>query len=398
MTPKRKIIEPAEPILNLEHQNIIPGPEPKGRIIPVCRPTLAGNESKYVENCIKTGWISSIGDNIPKFEKMFAEAVGTKYAVSTTNGTTALHLAVHTLGIGLGDEVIVPTFTMIATANSVRYTGARPVLVDSEPRTWNIDPDKIEEKITEKTKAIMPIHTYGHPADMDKIRAIAEKYNLWVIEDAAEAHGAIYKGEKIGSIGDIACFSFYANKIITTGEGGMATTNNEEIYQKMKTIRSHAFSNERHFWHKYLGFNYRLTNLQAAIGIAQMERFDELVESRIKHACLYNSYLKDIKGVILPPETPDVRNVYWMYSIKLTPEFPTSRDKLRDRLMERGIETRTFFIPMHLQPIYYNEWKNEKFPVAEDLCKMGLYLPSSSDLTDEEIECVAKNLSEIAKK
>ena len=398
MALKRKIIEPSEPILSFEHQSIIPGPEPKSRFIPVCRPTLVGNELKYVEDCVKTGWISSIGENISKFEKMFAEAVGAKYAVSTTNGTTALHLAVHTLGIGPGDEVIVPTFTMIATANAVRYTGARPVLVDSEPRTWNIDPDKIEEKITEKTKAIMPIHTYGHPADMDKINALADKYNLWVIEDAAEAHGALYKGKKIGSIGDIACFSFYANKIITTGEGGMATTNDEEIYQKMKNIRSHAFSTERHFWHKYLGFNYRLTNLQAAVGVAQMERFEELVESRIKNARLYNSYLKDIKGIILPPETQNVKNVYWMYSIKLTSEFPISRDELRDRLMDRGIETRTFFIPMNLQPTYYNEWKDEKFPIAEDLCKTGLYLPSSSDLTEEEIKYVVENLAEIAKR
>lgn len=397
MIEKKQTVQPLDPNLSLEHRSIIPGPEPEPKKIPVCRPTLAGNELKYIEECIKTNWISSIGKNIPKFEEMFAEAVGAKYAVAVTNGTTALHLALHTLGIGHGDEVIIPTFTMIATANAVRYVGATPILVDSEMKTWNMDTDKIEETITEKTRAIIPVHTYGHPSEMDKIMELARKYNLWVVEDAAEAHGAIYKGKKIGSIGDVACFSFYANKIITTGEGGMVTTNSEELYEKMQTIRSHAFSEERHFWHKYLGFNFRMTNLQAAIGVAQMERFDELVEKRIKNAKLYNALLKDVKGIILPPESPDIKNVYWMYSIKLNDNFGITRDELRYKLAERGIETRAFFIPMHIQPIYYEEFAGQQFPVAEHLCKTGLYLPSFSDLKEEEIKYVSKSINEISK-
>ncbi|NQU83729.1 MAG: DegT/DnrJ/EryC1/StrS family aminotransferase, partial [Parcubacteria group bacterium] len=295
---KKQPLQPVNPTLTQAHADILPSPEPTSRKISVCRPTLAGNEAKYVNECIETNWISSIGKNIPKFEEMFAKAVGAKYAIAVTSGTTALHLAIHTLGIGPGDEVIIPTFTMIATANAVKYAGAKFVLVDSEPETWNIDTEKIEEKITEKTKAIILVHTYGHPAEMDKILELAEKYNLWVIEDAAEAHGAVYKGKKAGSIGDVACFSFYANKIITTGEGGMITTNSEELYEKMKSIRCHAFSQERHFWHRYLGFNYRMTNMQAAVGVAQMEKFDEFVDKRIKNARLYNALLKDVKGIV----------------------------------------------------------------------------------------------------
>ncbi|MCK4648321.1 DegT/DnrJ/EryC1/StrS family aminotransferase, partial [bacterium] len=245
---------------------IIPGPEPKMKVkIPVCEPKLEGNELKYVTECIKTNWISSRGDYIEKFEKMFSKCCGARYGIACTSGTTALHLALASLDIGKGDEVIIPAFTMIATANAITYTGARMVLVDSEPKTWNIDPEKIERKISKRTRAIIPVHTYGHPANMDKILALAKKYDLFIIEDACEAHGAEYKGRRIGSLGDVACFSFYANKIITTGEGGMLTTNNKEIAQRARTLRNYAFSQERHFWHKYLGFNYRMTNLQAAI-------------------------------------------------------------------------------------------------------------------------------------
>lgn len=385
-----------------ELAKIIPGQEPKLEIsptlrkkIPVCEPKLDGNELKYVTKCFETSWISSAGENIQKFEQEFAQACGAKYGVSCTSGTAALHLALATLGVGRGDEVIIPTFTMIATANAVTYTGAKPVLVDSEPNTWNINVKKIEEKITHRTKVIMPVHTYGHPADMDKILDIAKKYNLYVVEDAAEAHGSEYQGRKIGSIGDIACFSFYANKIITTGEGGMLTTDNEEMAKIARGLRGHAFSEERHFWHNYIGFNYRMTNLQAAIGLAQMEKFDENVRRRIQNAKLYNSMLKNIKGITLPPQTKGVKNVYWMYSILVNDEFDITRDELRKKLAKRGIETRTFFIPIHLQPIYFRRY-NERFPVAEELCGRGMYLPSASTLTKEEIEYVVESIATCA--
>lgn len=385
-----------------ELAKIIPGEEPKLEIsptlrkkIPVCEPKLDGNELKYVTKCFETSWISSAGENIQKFEQEFAQACGAKYGVSCTSGTAALHLALATLGVGRGDEVIIPTFTMIATVNAVTYTGAKPVLVDSEPNTWNINVKKIEEKITHRTKVIMPVHTYGHPADMDKILDIAKKYNLYVVEDAAEAHGSEYQGRKIGSIGDIACFSFYANKIITTGEGGMLTTDNEEMAKIARGLRGHAFSEERHFWHNYIGFNYRMTNLQAAIGLAQMEKFDENVRRRIQNAKLYNSMLKNIKGITLPPQTKGVKNVYWMYSILVNDEFDITRDELRKKLAKRGIETRTFFIPIHLQPIYFRRY-NERFPVAEELCGRGMYLPSASTLTKEEIEYVVESIATCA--
>lgn len=393
-----------------ELAEIIPGHEPElkvsirripvseldlGRkIIPVCEPMLGGNEIEYVMDCLETNWISSAGKYIPAFEEQFAQHCGAGYGVACANGTVALHLALATLGIGPGDEVIIPTFTMIATANTVTYTGAKPVLVDSEMRTWNMDVDQIEAKVTEKTKAIMPMHTYGHPVYMDKVWEIAEKDGLYVVEDAAESHGAEYKGQRTGSLGDAGCFSFYANKIITTGEGGMITTNNEQIAKLASNLRDHAFSEERHFWHKYLGFNYRMTNLQAAVGLAQTERFEEFVQRRRDNAYHYTSLLKDIPGIITPPEESWAKSVFWMYSILLDDEFGLSRDDLREKLAKRGIETRTFFIPIHLQPIYFKAFKGERYPVAEDLCKRGLYLPSASSLTKEEIEYVVEQVAE----
>ena len=405
MSSKKRFIQPEDPDLG-DKLKLIPDPEPEleisfkrvpviessGKIIPVCEPTLGGNELKYVTQCIQSNWISSAGRFILEFERKFAKVCGAKYGVATTSGTTALHLALITMGLGPGDEVIIPSFTMIASANTVQHTGATPVLVDSEMATWNMDVSKIEEKITENTKAIMPVHTYGHPCDMDPIMALAEKHDLFVLEDAAEAHGALYKEKYIGSIGDAACFSFYANKIITTGEGGMITTNNEELYQKAANIRDHAFSNDRHFWHKYLAFNFRMTNMQAAIGLAQVERFDELVQTRIDHAELYTSLLKDVPGIVTPPITDGIKNVFWMYSILIQDDFGISRDELRARLAKRGIETRTFFIPIHLQPLYFEKYKNESFPNAEELCLRGMYLPSASSLTEMEIEMICDSL------
>lgn len=383
-------------------KTLLPLPEPplktyKGMNISVCEPTQWGNEKKYVKECMETNWISSKGTYIAKFESLFARKVGAKYGVGVLNGTVALHLALAALDIGPGDEVIIPTFTMIATPNAVRYTGATPVLVDSELKTWNIDTSKIEAKITRRTKAIMPVHTYGHPCDMDAIMKLAKKHKFYVVEDAAEAHGAIYKDRKIGSIGDAACFSFYANKIITTGEGGMVTTNDKKLAEKMQLLKNHAFSHERHFWHKLLGFNYRMTNIQAAIGLAQTENFEKLANKRIENAMLYNSLLKELEEITLPPSTKGIKNVYWMYGILLKNWSKVTRDTLRYELASRGIETRTFFIPIHRQPVY-KDWFKGKYPNSEYLCTNGLYLPSSTSLSEKEIRYVARTIKEIFSK
>lgn len=366
-------------------------------MIPVCEPFLGDKELEYVTDCLKSNWISSKGKYIEEFETKFAAYCGCKYGISTTSGTTALHLAVASLGIGSGDEVIIPASTMAATALAVIYTGARPVLVDAERETWNMDVIQIKEKITSKTKALMPVHIYGHPCDMDPIMEIAQRHNLYVIEDAAEAHAAEYKGRKTGSMGHVSCFSFYANKIITTGEGGMMTTNDKSIAEKARRLKDLAHSPEKRFLHTDIGFNYRMTNIQAAIGLAQLERIDELAEMRRRNAYFYNSRLKDIPGITLPAEKEWVKNVYWMYGILIEDEFGMSRDELMKRLREKGIETRTFFIPMHQQPAFLNKglFKGESYPVAEELAERGLYLPSGSGLTRDQIEYICQTIREI---
>ena len=370
---------------------ILPGAEPiiKRRRYSVCTPTLIGKEKLYVKDCMETGWISSLGPYVERFQKMFAEKVGCKYAIAVSSGTAALHLALSALGIKAGDEVIVPSFTMIATANAVSYLGAKPVFVDAEPQTWCIDPKKIVEKITKRTKAIIPVHIYGHPCDMIAINKIAGKYNLYVVEDAAEAHGAEYFTEEVGSLGHVAAFSLYANKIITSGEGGIVTTNDEKIYNLCKTLRDFAFSPERHFWHKYLGYNYRMTNLQAAVALAQTENLEKFVTKRRDTAGRYNNFLQDL-GIQLPTETIGCKNVYWMYGILLEGH---DRDEVRRRLAIAGIETRTFFIPLHLQPIYYNG--DRDYPVSEYLMRQGLYLPSGSGLEAKDIQFISKTLRRI---
>ena len=407
------MLQPVElPLSELgELAEIIPGPEPelqvtmhpiprfksapRPRIIPVCEPTLTGNELKYVTQCIETNWISSAGRFVDEFEAAFAAACGTRYGIACANGTIALHLALATLGLQPGDEVIIPTFTMIATANAVTYLGARPVLVDSELETWNLDIDQVEAKITPRTRAIIPVHTYGHPVDMDALNQIADRHGLWVIEDAAEAHGARCRGRPVGSLGAAAAFSFYGNKIITTGEGGMITTDHEQLARLAWNLRDHAFSTERHFWHKLLGFNYRMTNLQAAVGLAQTEQLDQFVASRRAHAALYTEKLRRLPGLVTPPEAEWATNVYWMYGILVDErEFGLTRDELRRALARRGIETRTFFIPMHCQPIYFQQYKGERYPRAELLCRRGMYLPSASSLAPSDIEYIVGAIEE----
>lgn len=368
-------------------------------MIPVCEPTLKGNELKYVTKCVKSGWISSSGEFIKKFEDGFSEYCGVKYGVSCSSGTAALHLAIEAMGIGRGDEVIIPTFTMIGACNAVIYAGAKPVLVDSELETWNMDTNKIEKKITKKTKAIMVVHTYGHPVFMDKVKELSKRHNVPIIEDAAEAHGAEYKGKKAGSLGDIAGFSFYANKIITSGEGGMVVTNNEKWAKNAESLRNHYFG-ERRFLHKKVGYNYRLTNLQAAIGLAQLERIGDYVESRRNNAKMYNRLLGNVKGLVTPPEAKWAKNVYWMYGLLVENEFGISMIRLREILSKNGIDTRTFFIGMHKQPAYRE--KDERFPdilgrypIADELERKGFYLPSSSHLKKEEITKIAEAIKTI---
>ncbi|MDM8532058.1 DegT/DnrJ/EryC1/StrS family aminotransferase [Anaerolineales bacterium HSG25] len=358
------------------------------RIIPVCEPTLGGREAEYLMDCVESNWISSAGKYIPQFEQQFAAEAGAKYGIACLNGTIALHLALAALDLQPDDEVILPTFTMIATINAITYVGAKPVLIDSEPDTWNMDVNQLADKITPRTKAIIPVHTYGHPVDMDPLMEIANQHGILVFEDAAEAHGAEYKGRRTGSLGHAGVFSFYANKIITTGEGGMITTNDEKLARLTENLRDHAFSSERHFWHKYVGFNYRMTNLQAAVGLAQVEQMDTFINSRRRNAALYSRLLSEIPGIITPPETEHVKNVFWMYSILVNDEFGMTRDGLRTFLAKHGIETRTFFIPMHLQPIYYKAYKGQRYPVSEMLCQHGLYLPSASSLNEHHIRYI----------
>jgi len=360
-------------------------------LIPVAEPWIGEKELQYVTDCVKSGWISSLGDYVIAFEERFARYCGMEYGISCANGTVALHLALVALGIGGGDEVICPTLTFIATANAISYTGAKPVFVDSEPYTWNIDPERIEEKMTKNTKAIIPVHLYGHPCDMDRILEIARANGLYVIEDAAEAHGAKYKGKMVGSMGDIACFSFYGNKIITTGEGGMLLTNDEDIFERAKLLRDHAMSTTKRYWHEFIGFNYRFTNVQAAIGLAQLERIDEIIKIKRKNAKLYNSLLKDVEGLTLPPEMDWAENVFWMYSVLIEDDFPVVRDELADSLRERGIDTRPFFCPIHVQPAY-SEYNSERFPVAEELARKGINLPSGTTLMREDIQNVVSGI------
>ena len=392
-----EIIPAADPEVKVRYR-AIPSFEENTRraIIPVCEPTLGGNELKYVQHAVETNWISSAGSFIHDFEAKFAEACDARYGIACANGTVAMHLALAALGLEPGDEVILPTFTMIATINAVTYCGATPVLVDNEPNYWQMDVEQVAAKITPRTKAILPVHIYGHPVDMDPLMELARKHGITVIEDAAESHGAEYKGRRTGSLGDAAGFSFYGNKIITTGEGGMITTNDREMAKLCWNLRDHAFSTERHFWHKFVGFNYRMTNLQAAVGLAQVEQLDKFAAARRQHAMDYTRRLCDIPGITTPPEAEWAKNVYWMYGILVDKEqYGMNRDELRRALADNGIETRTFFIPMHCQPVYWNAFKGQRYPVAEQLCRDGFYLPSASSLTLEEIEYVTHVIREV---
>lgn len=371
--------------------------------IPVCEPMLAGNELKYVTEAVSTGWISSSGKYVNEFEKQFAEYCGCQYGIACCNGTIALHLALIGLGIGKGDEVILPTFTMIASAFAVCYTGAKPVFVDADKESWNIDVKKIEEKITPRTKAIMPVHIFGKMCDMDAIKALADKYNLLILEDAAEAHGAMYHGKKAGSFSDMAAFSFFANKNITTGEGGMVITNNKEVYDRARYFKNVCFplDGPRNYQHEDIGYNYRMSNVVAAIGLAQVEKADDYKAMRIRNHQLYKKYLADVPGIIFQSEPAEgCEDVCWMNTIVVDPaKYGHHKDELIAHLKENEIDTRLLFTGMHKQKAMadYGCDCSGEYPVCEWLTENGFYLPSSSSLTEDQIKIICSVIKEFAK-
>ncbi|MDP2914304.1 MAG: DegT/DnrJ/EryC1/StrS family aminotransferase [Candidatus Aminicenantes bacterium] len=382
-------------------------------MIPVNEPLIAKNALKYAGDCIKSGWISSAGEYIRKFEAAFAQYIGVKHAVTTTSGTTALHLALAAAGVGPGDEVILPDLTMIAVPYAVLYTGAKPALVDVDRILFNLDPSKVREFVDNKCRfdqrkkawvnrrtggvirAILPVHLYGHPCPMDEILAISREFGWLVVEDAAEAHGARFhpggdkkKALKAGALGDIGCFSFYANKIVTTGEGGMVVTNDDALADRCRRLKDLAHASGRRFLHTELAFNYRMTNVQAAIGLAQLEEIDRYIAIKRKMAAAYKKGLAGVRGLTLPEEMTWARSVYWMYAVLVEDEFGLSRDEFAGRLKEAGIDTRTFFVPVHEQPVFTKDraYTGLSFPVSEELSKKGLYLPSGLALTQAQIE------------
>lgn len=369
--------------------------------IPVNEPLLNGNEKKYLCECIDTGWISSEGPFVKEFEQKMSATVNRKYGIAVSNGTAALEVAAQALGIGEGDEVIMPAFTIISCAMAVTKLGAVPVLVDSDLHTWNMNVDEIEAKITPKTKAIMIVHIYGLPVEVDAVLALAEKYDLKVIEDAAEMHGQTYKGKPCGSFGDISTFSFYPNKHITTGEGGMVVTDDEELAERCRMLRNLCFRKDVRYVHDEISDNYRFTNLQAAVGLAQLERLNEFVARKRAMGKYYTEQLSDIDGLILPIEKTDYAdNIYWVYGIVLDRQIQADNKTIQKLLAEEGIGSRTFFWCMHEQPVYQRQglFEEETYPNGEYLARKGFYIPSGLALTGEQMERVAAGVHKMMKR
>ncbi len=359
--------------------------------ISVAQPRMVGNEKKYVLDCLDTNWISSNGKYIGAFEKAFANFCGVKHAIAANNGTTALHLALVALGLQPGDEVIIPTVTYIATANAVRYCGATPVLVDVCADTMNINPEEIERRITPKTRGIIPVHLYGHPADMEAVQRIAAKHSLWILEDAAEAHGAEVNGQKVGALGTCATFSFFGNKIITTGEGGMVTTDDDALAERLRLFRGQGMDPKRRYWFPVVGYNYRMTNIQAAIGLAQMEGIDTALSDRQRLAQWYDEALQHLADrIVLPTQAPWAKQVYWMYNIFLREGDGHRRDRVMSELDARGIETRPVFYPMHVLPPYLEA---SAYPIADMWSPRGINLPTHQDLTQSDVKRIAQTLT-----
>jgi len=365
--------------------------------IPVAAPMIGERELAYVTDAVRSGWVSSLGPYIERFEQAFARYVGVSHAIAVCNGTVGLHLALHALGIGPGDEVLVPDLTFVATAHAVLYVGATPVFVDVEPDTWCMDPVAAERAITPRTRAIIPVHLYGHPADMDAIQRLADKHGLFIVEDAAEAHGAEYHNRRVGSIGNVGVFSFYGNKIITTGEGGMVTTNDSALAERLRYLKDHGMSPQRRYYHTELAFNYRMTNIQAALGLAQLEQIEIFIAKRRQVFQWYAQYLSDLPGVLLNTERPGTRNVYWMTCLVLPPDSPVKRDELMAGLRNQGIDSRPFFVPMHQLP-HLARYRavgrdGEGCPQASWLGAQGLNLPSGPHLD----EWTVRRISDVIK-
>lgn len=365
-------------------------------MIPLCVPVIEGNEWNYIKECLDTNWVSSVGSYVDKFEKDFQTYLGSKNAVVTMNGTAALDLALRTLGIGEGDEVIVSSLTFISPVNTIRYVGAIPVFADVCCDTWVMDAKRIEKLITPKTKAIIPVHIYGHPVDMDELMEIAEKYNLYVIEDATESLGSEYNGKKLGTIGHIGCFSFNGNKLITTGAGGMMVTDNEKYGERAKFLSTQTkiVIENKAFYHPEIGYNYRMPNILAAMGCAQLEKIEEYIKAKRDHAELYNKLLKDVKGITLPAEKKGTKNVYWLYSILIEDDFELTRDEVLNYLERNQVQARPFFMPVHYMPPYKGD-KCDSMEVTDEVYRKGINLPSSISLTEDEINQICSLLKNI---
>jgi len=360
-------------------------------LIPISKPSITDLEIRYVSDAVKSGWVSSLGPYIESFEKAFARFCDCKYALATSNGTTGLHLALEALRIGPGDEVIVPDLTFVATANAVSYTGATPIMVDIERDSLCIDSAAIRQAISPRTKAIIPVHLYGHPADMEPLKRIAAEYKLAVIEDAAEAHGAEYRGRRVGGLADCGVFSFYGNKIITTGEGGMLTTNDQSLYLRAKSLRDHAMSPDKRYWHEERGFNYRMTNMQAALGMAQLERIDELQSHRTQVVSWYREHIRTSPSIRLNYVAPWARSAYWMVCLEVDWFNEVRRSAFMNELRQRGIDSRPYFYPVSSMPMY----KPAIAPVAAQKSAIGTNLPSYRELTEADVAWICKNVNEL---
>jgi perosamine synthetase len=358
-------------------------------LIPVYKPEIGKEEEEEVLKVIRSGWISSASPAVREFEEKFSAYIGRKYGVATSNGTTALHLAVTALGIKEGDEVIVPDLTFISPVNVVLYNRAIPVIVDVEEENWGLDPEKVRKAITNKTKAIIVVHLYGNPAKVSELKEIAEEKGIYLIEDCAEAHGAEYEGKKVGNFGDIACFSFYANKVITTGEGGMCLTDDEGLYEKMQILRDHGMTKEKRYWHEVVGYNYRMTGLQAALGLAQLKKIDKFIERKREIARLYQELLEGVVTVQRDP--PNGKSIFWLFSI-----LTEKRDELAEYLAKNGVETRKFFYPVHEMPPYV-EFTKSSYPISKKLSRIGMNLPSYPSLGADDIKYISGKIKEFVK-